>query len=397
MNRIRKLTAFCLIFAIILLSSSICSAHAQNSTDSNPITQTPASNEKGQVPTPDIHSNSPSGSRTGDGITVSIGDCDSNWYALKGDGSSGNNLEGLYSNIQTDYNGSKLCFETQLTSSQDGGIGNFGYYGNNPYAIYINCSGEIIPINLYNCTYFDESRTDTSYVGDLPTFNNTFTFHDISLETYGNAPSTVTITLTQQFIENWTEMTIKMDTDFNFTNMQLYSPSTQLPISPGTPFSLTIIYDTDMSNLTAQQEVGHSVNFQPSVTSTQIYYTDDDGFGYQFNLANMNFGDSFIEVQGNNQINDLTPDVHFEPIMQGAQGTGADFVLCYQTFNGLTYGVTTGLNSDPTIRISHDPLQPANWILNIVIISAVVASVALLCVALLFRRKRNRLMVNLQQ
>jgi hypothetical protein len=119
----------------------------------------------------------------------------------------------------------------------------------------LSCSGTIIPINFYNCSYLDESRTPITYVGNLPTFNNTFTFHDISLDTYGHGSPTVTVSLTQQFTANWTEMTIKMGTDFNFNNMQLYSPVTQQPISPGTPFSLNLVYYVDMSNYTAQQEV----------------------------------------------------------------------------------------------------------------------------------------------
>ena len=56
----------------------------------------------------------------------------------------------------------------------------------------------------------------------------------------------------------------------------------------------------------------NAVNFQPTVTPTQIYYTGDNGFGYQYEMANMNFGDSYTEVQGNNQIPNQTPETYFQ-------------------------------------------------------------------------------------
>ena len=393
MTNLHKLGIFGVFLALILLSSCICGAYAQNNTSSTQNNPTQGSTETGPVPAPSIERNPVRSGETGCGITVISGDFNSNWYAVRGDGSPGNNLEGLYSNIQYDIGNSQMCFETQLASSNDGGSGNFGVGQPNAtssYAISIDCDGTIIPINLYNCAFFNESRTNVIYVGDLPEFNNTFTFHNVSLDTYGHGSSTVTISLTQQFIANWTEMTVKMDTDVDFSNMQLYSPITQQPISAGTQFSLTLVYTVDMSNFTASQEVGHAVNFQPTVTPTQIYYTGDNGFGYQYKMANMNFGDSYTEVQGNNQIPNQTPETYFQSQRPGVQGDGAAFVLCFQTFNGLTYGLTTGLNSDPTLTIPHKPVQSMTQILFVLILLAVVAVTAILGVALLVRHRRHR-------
>ena len=183
-------------------------------------------------------------------------------------------------------------------------------------------------------------------------------------------------------------MTVKMDTDVDFTNMQLYSPITQQPISAGTPFSLSLIYTVHMSNYTASQELGHAVNFQPTVTPTQIYYSGDNGFGYQYKMANMNFGDSYTEVQGDNQIPNLTPETYFQS-QRRIQGDGASFVLCFQTFNGLTYGLTTGLNSDPTLTIPHKPVQSMTQISFVLILLAVVAVVAILGATLIVRHHQH--------
>lgn len=229
-------------------------------------------------------------------------------------------------------------------------------------------------------------------MGDLPTFNNTFTFHNISLPTNGQGSSSVTLSLTQQFIANWTMMTIKMDTAVDFTNMNL-------GLSTGAPFSLTLVYYVDMANLTESNILGHAANLQPTdITPTQIYYTASNGFGYQYNMANMNFADSYTEIQGTNQVANKEVEAYFEPIMQGVQGSGASFVMCYQTFNNLTYGVTTGISSDPTIEISHNPLHsnssnsiiPASGGLEFTIIIAIAVVAVILGVAIMLRRRKRQ-------
>jgi hypothetical protein len=430
MDNVRKF-GFIVLLSLMLFSTVTFGAHAQDSGAAPSTSSLPS----GQVPAPDITSNPPSGSRSGCGITVASGDFDSNWYAEKGDGSSGNDLEGLYSNVQFNIGSSQMCFETQLCSSNNGGLGNLGLLPNDnaPYAITINCDGAAIPINLQNCASFDESKTDVVYVGNLPTFNNTFTFHDVALDTYGHGSSTVTVKFVQQFIANWSEMTIKMGADLDFTNMQLYSPVTQQPISPGTPFTLSLCYYVDMSNYTESQQVGHTVNFHPTVTANQIYYTGDNGFGYQYSLANMNFGDSYTEIQGAHSIPNLTPQAYFQQQVPGNMNNGGDnkkdnkvvpdnkttdsttdyqatgknavslmadqtsgqdsdscFVLCYQTFNGLTYGVTTGINSDPTIQINHNLVSKSSTLELIAIVAVIAAVAASVSVTLIVRRRRHQ-------
>jgi uncharacterized membrane protein (DUF106 family) len=87
--------------------------------------------------------------------------------------------------------------------------------------------------------------------------------------------------------------------------------------------------------------------------------------------------------------------------MQGVQGAGSFFVMCYQTFNNLTYGVTTGISSDPTIEVSHNavsstssnsttnstsPLSGNAPVILVVIVAAVIVGVALL-----FKHKRSHI------
>ncbi len=404
MTKQRKLEGFSILFMLILFSGVIYGAYAQNST-----APSPSSLPTGQVPAPFIQTVPQSqftnaGDTLGYGIWVSSGPgSGSNWQAVKGNGSAGSNFEGLYSNIGYDIENSSMLFETQLSSSTDGGLGNIGLNnGTYPYAISINCDGTTFPINLWNCAYFDESTSNITYVGDLPTFNNTFTFHNISLDTNGTGASSVTLTLTQQFIANWTMMTIKMDTGVDFTNMHLYSPVTGQEISPGTDFSLTLVYYVDMSNITESQLVGHVVNLQPTdITPTEIYYTANNGFGYQYNLANMNFADSYTEIQGTNQVANKAAAAYFEPMMQGVQGSGAFFVMCYQTFNNLTYGVTTGISSDPTIEVSHNAVSSTSsnsttnsaspLSRNAPVISVVIVAAVIVGVALLFKHKRSHI------
>ena len=298
-----------------------------------------SSSQSGQVPAPTVLKGiGRPGYVLSDGITVINSNnpqtFNSNWYAEKGNGSFGYNFEGLYSNIQYTIRNSTMSFETEFGSATDGGVGNIGILnGENNYAVYANVSGTIIPINIWNCTYFDESTSNVTYVGNLPTFTNTFTFHNIALQTYGHGSSSITLTLTQVFIANWTMMKVKMETGVDFSNMSLYSPVTHQPISSGTPFSFNLVYDVGASNYTESQIVGYGVFLQPTVTRTGIYYSAGNGSTLSYSVANMTFGDSFTDVRGSSVVNGTT-EVYFEP-MQGVQGN-SEPTSSYATTRSIT-------------------------------------------------------------
>jgi hypothetical protein len=99
----------------------------------------------------------------------------------------------------------------------------------------------------------------------------------------------------------------------------------------------------------------------------------------------MNFGDSYTEIQGNEQISNLSAQTYFQ--QQG--NPGSCFVLCYQKFNGLTYGLTTGLNSDPTLKVPHNPLQVIPW--QLIIVSVAIAAAAAVLGVTIVRCRRHRL------
>jgi len=233
--------------------------------------------------------------------------------------------------------GSWLCFQFTLMS---------GTNWNYPH-IYINCSGDVIPINLYNCSSFDMVTSNVTYVGNVPTFTNVITFHDIALQTYDKDASSVTLVFTQHFIADWTKLTIKTETYANLTNMQLYY-SDGSPVPPNTKFSLNFDYNVNLFN---QSTGGGAVEIPPtSVTQTGLYFNVEGTGGIQYSLADMTLDDNYTEVQGATQIPNKTAIAYFSSLslfsFQKEQ-------VCSQRFTDLTYGVTTAVRSDPTIRVMH--------------------------------------------
>ena len=65
-------------------------------------------------------------------------------------------------------------------------------------------------------------------------------------------------------------------------------------------------------------------------------------------------------------------------------------MLCYQTFNGLTYGLTTGINSDPTIQINHNLVSNSSTLELIPIVAVIAVVAASLSVTIIVRRRHHQ-------
>jgi hypothetical protein len=254
-----------------------------------------------------------------------------------------NGLVAEYEGLAFSYvSGSWLCFEFRLMS---------GTNWNYPH-IYINCSGSIIPIHLYNCSSFDMVTSNVTYVGDVPTFTNVITFHDIALQTYDNGASNITLMFTQHFIADWTKFKIVTDTYADLTNMTLYY-SNQSAVTHNTKFSLNFDYNVNLFNQSANFGPDHgAVEISPtSVTQTGLYFNVEGTEGIQYSLADMTLDDNYTEVQGATQIPNKTAIAYFSSLslfsFQKEQ-------ICSQRFTDLTYNVTTAVTGDPTISVMHN-------------------------------------------
>jgi hypothetical protein len=193
--------------------------------------------------------------------------------------------------------------------------------------------------------------SNITYSGNVPTFTNTITFHDIQLETYNQNDSSVTLVFTQHFAANWTLLTIKTDVFANLTNLKLYT-SNQTEVPANTSFSLSLGYMVCLINQTSS---GRDTVFIPpsNITSNAIYFNVTGTGGMQYSLADMSLGDNYTELQGNTNVTSKTATVYFAP----GWVSGGD---CIQTFSNLTYNLTTGIESDPTIQVQHTRV-PVNW------------------------------------
>jgi hypothetical protein len=246
-----------------------------------------------------------------------------------------NGLVAEYEGLAFSYvSGSWYCFEFRLESST-----------NCPFPhIYINCSGSIIPIYLYNCSSFDMVTSNVTYVGLIPTFSNVITFHDIALQTYDNGASNITLMFTQNFTADWTKFKIKTDTYADLTNMTLYY-SNQSAVPPNTKFSLNFDYNVNLFNKSETHPENSSAMSPTSINDTTLSFDVKGTEGMQYTIADMTLSDNYTEVQGDTQIPNKTAIAYFS-LQKG-------LLICSQRFTNLTYNLTTAVRSDPTVRVMH--------------------------------------------
>jgi hypothetical protein len=259
-----------------------------------------------------------------------------------------NGLVVRYDGLAFSYvSGSWICFEFRLESET-----NWNY----PH-IYINCSGSIIPIYLYNCSSFDMVTSNVTYVGNVPTFTNVITFHDIALQTYGHNASSISLVFTQHFIADWTEFKIKTDTYADLTNMTLYY-SNQSAVPPNTKFSLNFDYDVNLFNKSDPHPENASAMSPTSINDTALSFDAKGTEGMQYTIVDMTLSDNYTEVQGDTQISNKTAIAHFSSISPFSLQKEQIFS---QRFINLTYNLTTAVRSDPTISVMHNqvPWSPS--------------------------------------
>jgi len=284
-----------------------------------------------------------------------------------------NGLVAEYEGLAFSYvSGSWLCFEFRLMSGT-----NWTY----PH-IYINCSGSIIPIHLYNCSSFDMVTSSITYVEDVPTFTNVITFHDIALQTYDNGASNITLMFTQHFTADWTKLTIQTDTYADLTNMTLYY-SNQSAVTHNTKFSLNFDYNANLFNKSDPHPENASAMSPTIINDTTLSFDVTGTEGMQYTIADMTLSDNYTEVQGDTQILNKTAIAYFSSVslfsLQKEQ-------ICSQRFTDLTYNVTTAVTSDPTISVMHSQVpfagvpkdadsqssQPPGYIIYIIAIVAII-------------------------
>ena len=311
-----------------------------------------ASDERGMVPAPQIQTQYiPNGTIIGG--AVSLGQFN------MGFGHGENFSYGWCVREYIDpYNGLCAGYQGNLQSYVLGNWLNFQIYmesqgvDDNP-VVYINCSGDVIPIHLYNCSSYDMVTSDVTYVGDVPTFTNVMTFHDIALQTYGNDNSSVSLVFTQHFIADWTELTVGTETYADLTKMKLYyTNQSEVPLN--TEFSLNFDYNVGLFNQTPTEEHGSVEILPTSINETGLSFNVTGTGGMNYSLADVTLDDNYTEVQGTNQVLNKTAIVYFAPRLGGG-------CKCFQRFTNLTYNVTTAVISDPTINVHHASV-PIGWI-----------------------------------
>jgi hypothetical protein len=291
-------------------------------------------------------------------------------------------------------NGLNLCFQGNTRYNVSGTIYAFQYSLLSPANVsasypaswtltgaYINCSDELIPICLCNCSSFDMVTSNVTYDGDVPTFTNNVTFNDIPFETFDDSNSSMTIVFTQHFSADWTLLTVKTDVYADLTNLKLYlGNGTEVPANSS--YSLNFEY---MVGLQKQDANGNSSTpvLPSETTPTSVYFNiNTTGTEGNFSSADLSLGDTYDEFQGNTTISNKNCTAYFDLVPRQEYTTEA---YCIQTFSGLTYGLTTGIKSDPTIHVHHPQITVSvpvgegigvTEIVGVMIVSALVISIA---------------------
>jgi len=398
LRKISLILSLCLLLSVSLILPDFVAASPI------PVSIPPSSNgTSGQVPAPTVsfvNGSSGSGANLINlAVNVQQGNvCGSVWSVHKSIMPTLNNdvpptfyqHEGFQGEIGTTVGNDTSGFEINLGSETtptgtNSSLNLPGMFINTPYGS--------IPISFCDASSVDVQVGNVTYVNGLPTVTNTITFNDIALPTYGQGSSTVTFVISQNIIANWTNMIIKIGVYADLSNMKLYLPDgTEIP--PNTDFSFNLMYTIDMSAPAASALTGQVVNLPPSdITATSVFFAINDTAGTQISIANMNLGDTYTDIQGSNQFADKTPTVYFTP-----SGVPSWSVNCFQGFPNLTYGVTTAVESDPTITVQHNAVTAElgsnnNLIMsNFILYAAIVGGVASVAVVgtVIFVRRRKR-------
>ncbi len=347
-----------------------------------------SSSQSGQVPAPTVSfSNSPrpgSGDLINLAVSVIQGQpqvCGTAWSAHKTILPIGGALgEGFQGEIGTTVGNVSSTLEINLGDNYPQGL--------QLPAMFIDSQYGSIPISFCNASSFNMQVGNVTYVNGLPTVTNTVTFNNIALPTYGQGSSSITLVISQTVIANWTNMIVSIGVYADLTNMKLFLPD-GAEIPQNTDFSFNLMYGIDM-NTPAPSGTPGPIDYPPSnITPTSVFFAVNGTAGTQLSIANMNFGGTYTDIQGSNQFADKTPIIYFS---QSAAPTWA--VNCFQTFPNLIYGVTTAVESDPTITMQHNAVSAAGGIStgNLIFYAAivgVVASVAVVGTVISVKRRKQ--------
>ena len=377
-----SLAALCLLLLVSAMLPGFAEVKAQTASAGN---QSPSpSSPSGQVPAPTVQSFINSTSVGGfDNLAVSVMQgsvCGTTWSARRQFLPLGGALnEGFQGEIGTTVGNVSSTLEINLGDDYPEGL--------QLPAMFINTQYGSFPISFCNASSFNMQVGNVTYINGLPTLTNTITFNDIALPTYGQGSSSITLVISQTVIANWTNMTISIGVYADLSNMKLYLPDgTEIP--QNTDFSFNLMYGIDM-NTPAPPGTPGPIDYPPSdITPTSVFFAVNGTAGTQLSIANMNFGGTYTDIQGSNQFADKTPIIYFS---QSAAPTWA--VNCFQSFPNLTYGVTTAVQSDPTITVQHNAVSAGGVsISNLALYAAIVGVVALVAVVgtVIFVRRRKR-------
>lgn len=222
--------------------------------------------------------------------------------------------------------------------------------------IQIKIADEIIPLSLWNCDNFTMNKSELFYDGSTPVLNNTMKFNHIDVPTYGQGESYVDIIFRQVFRANWTEFTTKYEMEIDLRHCKLFSPSTHLEYSNGTPFSVVSKYWVGFFNQTKVNLENSAVagNIDPEVTPNMLKFnTGLDDNGFNVTSADFSMNGTFRDVR-QNQTKESNATSYFE-LEEGHWGAYA-----YHVLENFSYADSCYIYCDPIVRFEHDRISNSN-------------------------------------
>jgi len=315
--------------------------------------------------------------------------CSSSWMVWRDYTQMGNPLtEKLEGGFGETVNGTEFTLGFGLTSfipppqAPNIPVGTISQTTDNPCGIWISCQYGAFPIWLYNATDVTTNSGQVTTVNGLPSVTLNETFSNIQLDTGGHGDSTVNLVVSQQITGNATTMIAQVNVYADLSNMHFYLPDgTEIP--QGTDYSLNLLWITGLSNGTESAQLGYFTAYPYTIIGNSLYFIVNGEVG---NIAGITLSDKYVESQGANQMSSRQAQVQFISTNATVGAHRAPECLCLQTFPNLTYGVTTSVQSDPTIYMNHALMSTLPLITLIVVVAVVIAA----CVVLFRYRKRFR-------
>jgi len=327
------------------------------------------------IPKPELHERNNEDLETGEGIYHIYNSIHMNFALNPNMDFEANVMNGSHANGQKE-----IYYQQNYKLKTYGKSYMFEYTVEN---ITIRCESEETRIRLLNATKYTVDLGNINYPENYyPNFWFNITYEDIQVPTYGNPSSNFTLKMNCLFLIDINKTMIKLETIFNLTNFKYYFSSNHTEPATGTPFSMSLDYNI----------MAFDRSIDPEDSSKWIFispYTYNTSY-ISYNLETKEYPITTLYIEENfKDIRDTIMEIGNCSSSIGPHPYIPNTLVASHSFDGLSYGNTTLIISDPTFTLFYDPYSNLKWIIIIGVSIGAVVVISLIIIHLKKKKKKN--------